>query len=158
MSAWENVYDTWFTSPNQDLMPVIFVGVGKWRIASVILFVGLILSSVTKNPANSTSISAKWNLSELNTIPLSAQWLMYSTVCLNVVTFCAAGDNGKLWYPFHALRTVFLVYVRVSWLLGQMGMICGVFPSWLHRSAFVNLLCTLEIRPFSVQPPSLNTR
>ena len=34
----EKVYDTWSTSSNQDLTPLILMGVSKWRIASVIFF------------------------------------------------------------------------------------------------------------------------
>ena len=37
-SACENAYETWLTSPNQDLVPVIFVGIGQLRMASVIFF------------------------------------------------------------------------------------------------------------------------
>ena len=35
-SACEKAYNTWFTSPNWELTPVILMGVGKWIIASVI--------------------------------------------------------------------------------------------------------------------------
>ena len=57
VSACENAYETWLNSPNQDLIPVIFVEVGKLRMASVIFFVGFTLSAVIQKPANSTSSS-----------------------------------------------------------------------------------------------------
>ena len=54
-SACENAYETWLTSPNQDLIPVIFVGVGKLRMALVI-FVGFTTSAIIRKPANSTCL------------------------------------------------------------------------------------------------------
>ena len=40
---------------------------------------------------------------------------------MNVVAFRAAGESGKLWYLFHASRTVFLVQVGTTdtWLNGE---------------------------------------
>ena len=55
-SACENAYETCLTSPNQDL--VIFVGVGKLRMTSVIFFIGFTPSTDIRKPANSTSSSA----------------------------------------------------------------------------------------------------
>ena len=62
---------------------MIFVREAKWRIASVIFCVGLTPLAVIKKLANSTSFSAKWNLSGLKTIPFFPHWVIYSIMCQN---------------------------------------------------------------------------
>ena len=52
----------------------MFLGVGKLNIASVILLVGFIPSSIIWNLANSTSFSAKWNF---NTFATSVGDIIY---------------------------------------------------------------------------------
>ena len=48
---------TWLTSPNHDLMLVMFWGVGNRRMASMYFARGATLDSVILNPANSTSFA-----------------------------------------------------------------------------------------------------
>ena len=70
-------------SPNHERAPVMFVGVGKFLMASKICFIGLIPDWVSVKPAKSTSSSAKQNFLGLNTMPLLLHIVIYSTVCQN---------------------------------------------------------------------------
>ena len=73
MSAMLNVYDTWFTKPNQDLMSVRLCGVGKSAMALMYLLRGRTVLLVISKPANSTSSWAKRNFSRLRVIPCLPQ-------------------------------------------------------------------------------------
>ena len=64
---------TWLTGPNQALMSVIPLGMGKSVMARRYLLHGLTSVLVIWNPANSTSSCAKQNLSGFKMIPLRAQ-------------------------------------------------------------------------------------
>ena len=70
----------WFEnlSHNQspDLRLVIFIWVGKWRMISMIFFLGFTPSVVMKNPENSSFVSAKWNLFKNNSNMLSVGYII----------------------------------------------------------------------------------
>ena len=68
-----NVYETWFTSPNQERTSVRFLGVGNSEIAWTYFLHGLTVVSVISKPANSTSSLAKQNFSGLRVIPFLPQ-------------------------------------------------------------------------------------
>ena len=72
-SAIANAYETWFTSPNQERMSVVFVGVGKFRMASRYLLLGRTLSGVISKPVNSTVSDPKTNLSGFSVMPWRPQ-------------------------------------------------------------------------------------
>ena len=71
--AMEKANATWLTSPNQALMSVIPLGMGKSVMARRYLLHGLTSVLVIWNPANSTSSCANRNLSGFKVIPLRAQ-------------------------------------------------------------------------------------
>ena len=70
ISVLQKQYVTWY----HDLSSEMLRGVGKSLIAAVYLAAGLIPSSVIRNPANSTSLPANLNFSELNTRQFLLQW------------------------------------------------------------------------------------
>ena len=80
-SAMLNVYATWLTSPNQDRTSVMFLGVGKSRMACRYFPQGRTLSRVITNPANSTSGLQNVNLSGFNVMPFlpqtSSHWMAW---------------------------------------------------------------------------------
>ena len=80
-SAMLNVYATWFTSPNQSRTSVMFLGMGKSRMACRYFPQGRTLSRVITNPANSTSGLQNVNLSGFNVMPrlpqTSSQWMAW---------------------------------------------------------------------------------
>ena len=55
-SAIANAYETWFTSPNQERMSFVFVGVGKFQMASRYLLQGCTLSGVISKPVKFHSV------------------------------------------------------------------------------------------------------
>ena len=72
-------YDTWFMSPNQEHTSVMFVGVGKLRIASRYFLQGQTLVEVISKPVNSTVSAPNTNLSGLRMMPLWPQLSSHST-------------------------------------------------------------------------------
>ena len=72
-------YDTWFMSLNQERTSVMFVGVGKLRIASRYFLHGRTLLEVISKPANSTVSAPNTNLSGLRMMPLWPQMSSHST-------------------------------------------------------------------------------
>ena len=64
---------TWFTSPNQDLVPVISLGTGKSVMADRMDSDGAIPVCVSFRPAKMTVSLQNWNLDLLITIPFCAQ-------------------------------------------------------------------------------------
>ena len=70
ISVLQRQYVTWY----HDLSSEMLRGVGKSLIAAVYLAAGWIPSSVNRNPANSNSLPANLNFSELNTRPFLLQW------------------------------------------------------------------------------------
>ena len=71
--AIEKAKATWLTNPNQALMSVMPVGVGKSEIARRYFLHGRTSVLVISNPANSTSSLAKQNLSGFRVMPFLAQ-------------------------------------------------------------------------------------
>ena len=72
-------YDTWFMSPNQERTLVMFVGVGKSRIASRYFLHGRTLVGVISKPPNSTVSDPNTNLSGLKMMPMWPQMSSHST-------------------------------------------------------------------------------
>ena len=75
-SACTKAYATWLMRPNHEWIPVMFVGVEKEAMASIISVMGLTPSCVIPKPPKSTSSFPKMNLLGLKMISLSAQCLM----------------------------------------------------------------------------------
>ena len=75
--AMEKANATWLTSPNQALMSVILLGVGKSDMARRYLLHDLTSVLVIWNPENSTSC-AKRNLSGFKVIPFRVQMSSHS--------------------------------------------------------------------------------
>ena len=72
-------YNTWFMSPNQEHTSVMFVGVGKLRIASRYFLHGRIWVEVISKPANSTVSAPNTKLSGLRMMPLWPQMSSHLT-------------------------------------------------------------------------------
>ena len=72
-SAWANAYATWFMSPNHERILVMFCGVGKLEMASIMSDVGLMPSLVTLNLPKSTSSLPNLNFLGLSMMPFFAQ-------------------------------------------------------------------------------------
>ena len=83
LSAAENAYATWLTSPHHDRMSVMFAGVGKSRIDSRNVLGGRTLFGVISKPANSTLSCANTNLLGFNVIPLFPHNCSHSTAWWN---------------------------------------------------------------------------
>ena len=66
----------------------MLVGVGKFLMAVMYLFVGWIFLMVIWNPANSTDLLANWNFSGEKTIPFWIQWDRIET---------SASKKGPTW-------------------------------------------------------------
>ena len=77
----EKAYDTWFMglTPHQERTSVIFLGVGKSRIASRYFLHGRTLEEVIPKPANSTVAAPNTNLSGFRMIPSWPQMSSHST-------------------------------------------------------------------------------
>lgn len=69
LSVMLRVYETWLTSPNQERISVMFLGVGKSSMAWRYFLHGRTLSTVISNPANSTVSLPNLNLSGFNMMP-----------------------------------------------------------------------------------------
>ena len=74
-------YETWLTRPNHERMSVMFLRVGKSRMAWRYFQQGWTLSRVMSNPANSTLSAANTNLETLKVMPFFPQTSRYSTAC-----------------------------------------------------------------------------
>ena len=76
-----NVYDTWFTRLNHDLVSFRLVGVGKSSVARVNFPHGFTVVLVMVKPANSVSSAAKQNFRGLRVISFLPHMSNHSTAC-----------------------------------------------------------------------------
>merc|ERR1711996_34703 len=83
ISVFEKAQDTCPTSPNQDLIPDIFSGLGKFKMLFISSSPGSTPSSVSWNPKYSTSLRPKTNLFLFMRIPPLPHIVKYLHVLKN---------------------------------------------------------------------------
>merc|ERR1711895_49850 len=82
-SVLEKAHDTCSTSPNQDLIPEMFSGLGKFRMLFISSSPGSTPFSVNRKPRYSITFLPKTNLSRFMSIPPFPHNVRYSQVLKN---------------------------------------------------------------------------